>query len=255
MTSHNSGDLAVVRQRQDESLSQVAPHLIPAVHRIDRDHDFAQRVIQSGGGAGKLPKLVTPWLDAVAILPGMWAAVNAMGAGRIPTSWQRDQIDYVATVAIYSVLAALLLTIAGVVFARRELPYLKLERVESKSSVRAMFLIVVFVSGVLTLIGLGHRLAFQEHTQAGFIALAVTFLATIAWLLFAIRAYRFAKSTPAEGKFITDRPDNRSQVQQELKTRARDTAVQDLDALLDTLSEEDRNRLTRKHDVWSAGRY
>lgn len=197
----------LVRSAQDAALDGIAPHLIPDLRALDDRFDAVAVETRDARSLPPRPRLLTPWPDAIALLAMLLAFAFAANVGRIAGPAALEQLPVVAPLVAVFTLIALGALIWGVLRARSERDALAVQREESKATVRAVFLIAnAFFSGI-TLIAMLVRVFVEpviapRWTSVGLAVAISVGLLFIFVLILAIRAYWFAKSTPAQARFI-----------------------------------------------------
>lgn len=195
---------SIARALQEPLLRGVGRTATERLERVDRE--FTARVsgweMRSEERPARAPRLVTPWPDFVGLLAVGWAMGSAAGAGRLTGGTPMNSLPVVAPTVIISLAIALLVFLAGAIFARRERDALLAQYVEAAAVSRSGFILASAIFALVALIAMIVRLLTDDVFPAAVLATVMTAVTTVATIVLGVAAQRLAKAGASGGKLI-----------------------------------------------------
>ena len=173
--------------------------------RVDRT--FAARVAGWETHGDERPatrqRLVTPWPDFAAIFAVASAMGAAAGAGRLTGGTPANSLPVVAPTVVISLSIALLLLVAGAIFARRERAALLAQYEDSAAVSRSGFLGASAALAVVALIAMIVRLLTDDDVfPLAVVATVMSGITAAIAIVLAVSGYRLARQSASGGKLI-----------------------------------------------------
>lgn len=172
--------------------------------RVDRT--FAARVAGWETHDDERPvtrqRLVTPWPDFAAIFAVASAMGAAAGAGRLTGGTPANSLPVVAPTVVISLSIALLLLVAGAIFARRERAALLAQYEDSAAVSRSGFLGASAALAVVALIAMVVRLLTDDVFPLAVVATVMSGITAAIAIVLAVSGHRLARQSASGGKLI-----------------------------------------------------
>lgn len=232
---------ATARGIQDEILGQIDAEIVSRLQALDErfrtDSESPSRLTSD-----RTVRRATPWFDFLGLLATTSAFVAAAGAGRIPTAFPWRGIETVSVVVEVCFLIALIALVLGWISAHKERRHLAIQRTESRAVTRAMFIVTSLMMTVGAVVSLGVRFDASEVVSQGLFAVLAAGMYMLAASVAGWFAYRFARGTPAAGKFITKTRTATERNMTDARLCASETAQVEAHELLLSLDSESRSQ-------------
>lgn len=214
---------AAARQIGDAAWAAADPRAAEALRAVDAEFDARVAPFERPAGepAPRRVRTVTPWPDIVALFAAASVLGSALGAGRITGGSWLESDPVVAWTVIVSAALAIVLVVAGVVFAHRERSVLRAQRTQSSSVFRAGLSWATLGIATIGAVGMVVRVV-QDPLPLSIVALVCAVLLVALTVPVALGAQREAQAGAARGKLIPRGGDSSQQSRNELLSASED---------------------------------